>query len=275
MDDIKIIDEYLTEIKRNKPMNTFKAYTYSCKVLKEYIEISGKNLFFFSSPHEAEQYVMYLQDMELNTRTIKHRITVLRQVIEFAQNKGYLPKTDLKVKFNPKDKIEFVDKSVIRDLYNYCSSYDDYDDFLTLRAKTEILLILLFGFKVSDIGNLQVNDLNIENKEITSQSIIKYIYDEKFVPIIKRYLSERAFFISEFENPSDYMFINRYGKQIEYCTVNLDLVKICKDLKLKQISCSALRSTCILYYYEKFPDGLLISKIFGITKNRIDEMKKG
>lgn len=272
MNEDKIIYEYLTQIKQNKSANTLRAYHYSCQDLLNYLNFSGKNIFFLSSQNEVDKFTEYLSDIGLSERTIKHRVTVLRNILKFSIMKGYIPDSKPHISCSAKEKIEYVQEDDIEILFKYCSYYDEYDDYYSLRAKVEILLVLLFGFKIIDLKSLKVDNLSIEKKELSSNTIIRYIYDERLIPIIIYYLQERSYFIADLNQESDYLFVNRYGRNITDNGIGDDLRKICSYTGVT-ISFGGLRNSCIKYYYSKMPDEVIISKIFDISKGRVKKLK--
>lgn len=273
MTEEKIIQEFLMQIKQDKSANTLRAYRNSCNDLLDYLSSSNKNLFFFTSQNEVDIYIEHLLFIGLNETTVKHRISVLCSLLAFSQKNGYMPDRDIHIKCSLKGTIEYADDEVVKTLYRYCTNYDGYDDYLSMRGKTEVLLVLLFGFKLNEIERLKVNDLKLSEKEISDNTIIRFIYDDRLIPIMKDYLKKRAFFLSELDSESDYLFINRFGKNVVGNTMSLDLDRICKEAGIKRTNFAALRNSCIRDYYKALPDTIIISKIFGIGENRVNYIK--
>lgn len=273
MTEEKIIQEFLMQIKQDKSANTLRAYRNSCNDLLDYLRLSNKNLFFFTSQNEVDIYIEHLLFIGLNETTVKHRISVLCSLLAFSQKNGYMPDRDIHIKCSLKGTIEYADDEVVKTLYRYCTNYDGYDDYLSMRGKTEVLLVLLFGFKLNEIERLKVNDLKLSEKEISDNTIIRFIYDDRLIPIMKDYLKKRAFFLSELDSESDYLFINRFGKNVVGNTMSLDLDRICKEAGIKRTNFAALRNSCIRDYYKALPDTIIISKIFGIGENRVNYIK--
>lgn len=267
-----IIRQYLSEVKKSRSANTVKAYRYSCNDLLEYLMANNKNLFFLSSNSEIQYYIKYLEAKKYSERTVKHRICVLRELISYCISNSYLPDSNRGLNFKVKEKIEYASAEDIKALYKYCSNYDKYDDYFSLRAKTEVMLILLLGFKVGELAELKLEDVSVKNKAVSHYSVIKYIYDRSLIPIINDYISKRSYFISEFDAACDSLFLNRFGKGLKSKAINDDFNKICSEINVNT-TLGALRSSCIKYYYDNMPDSLLIAKIFDLSKERLNLMK--
>ena len=274
IDDKRLIQSYLSEIKQQKSASTFKTYTHGCTELLEYFELTGKNLYFITTQQESNKYIEYLHKRGLSERTICNRISVLRSFLKLCIRNKYIPENNLYIKNKERNEnVDYASQDEVRTLYQFCLTCDEYDDYQSARGKTITLFVLLFGLKASEIINLKIRDITLSGKELANCSMIRFIYDVKAVPILELYLKKRTMFLSGFDQSCDSLFVNRFGQPLSINTVHSDFEMIRNDTGLTNVTLSALRNACIDSYYKALPDKVIISRIFQITKNRIQQMQ--
>lgn len=274
METKDIIDKFLITVKETKSENTFRSYKDACECLSEYLMSGNLSIYFMLEQQEINRFIEHLRQKGYSDTTIKRNVSVLRGFLKFCITNRILPDRDIYFHSNTENpKVFFASKEDVAKLYKYCVDYDADAEYFSIRAKLVTLFVLLFGLKVSELCDLKVGDVLIENGTISTHNALKFIYNEKFIPHFKALLKHREeTLLSITDEDNDYLFITRFGRKCSTNALNLDFQRICNELSLENITLSSLRNTCIIDYYDNFPDKTIISKVFDITERRIIEL---
>lgn len=281
---------YLETIKESKSENTYHTYAQCCYAFEEWLDRQNKDIHdvfvlsedkktVFFSPIEQNKYISYLKSMGRAETTIRVRMVVLKRFLAFCADKGYVV-CDYFISdaaTNKRATVGALNKESIKKIYTLATELNHSDNYVTVRTKLSMLLALLCGFKVSEMCNLLLDDLNIENRAVSDNGIIRYIFNESIIPNLKFYLDCRTEYLAINNNAdSDYLLINRYGNKINPRDLNVSYKKFCAErgLKSEQLSFSSMRNMCIMYYNNKLCDNDLVSRIFNITLARIRQLNE-
>lgn len=283
----RMILNYLETIKQSKSENTCRIYTQSCYAFKKWLEKQGKDIHdmivlsedkAFFSPVEQVKYADYLRATGCAETTLKLRMVVLKQLLTFCADKGYVACDCFVPNVITRNlaTVSCIDKKDAMDIYAIASELDETDSYVTVRTKLSILLTLLCGFKVSELCDLRLDDLDVKNRAVSTNGIIKYIFNENIIPNLNFYLTCRTECLAVNEKEgSDYLFINKYGDKITPHDLTFSYRRFCDERGLsKSLSFSAMRNLCIRYYGDKLSDNTLVAKIFDITQERIKQLKR-
>lgn len=252
--------------------NTYKALVSDCKHLDEYLSANQKQLFSIIGKEEAQAYILYLSS-NYAPRTVKRRICTLRKLYDWCKVKGYLPK---ELKIDIKESIisperHFAETKEISLLYQSCCNIFEDDSFAVARAKAECLLIILCGFKASELTELTLNDINddlntIHYMDELNRRRIRLVRFDLIKETFNKYLKKREDLIREGNGKNNFLFITARCENVSTNIIHSDFNTI-RELAAVSISASSVRSSCIKYYYSQLTDDVLISKLFNISEN--------
>ena len=208
------INDYINYIYIEKKLsdNTKDAYKRDLTSFNEYL--NNKNVNNIST-NDITTYINYLSDMKEKDKTIARKIVSIRTFFD------YLMKEEI-IKKNPCEKIESpkLKKSLPKTL-----DVEEIDKLLSFKPKSAleyrnkamIELIYATGLRVSELVNLQINDINLKDNYVRVFGKGK---KERIVPmadittkILEEYIT---FYRDELLKGylTDKVFISSYGKGI-------------------------------------------------------------
>ncbi|MBE6153333.1 MAG: site-specific tyrosine recombinase XerD [Firmicutes bacterium] len=200
-------------IERKLSVNTRKSYEND---LNKYISYMKKN--GITSVHEIEEediekYIKYLKNENMSPKTISHNITCIKEYHKYLIKINVLKKDSSENILSPKQKktlpkvltISEIDKLLDIQLITPF----DY------RNKAMIELMYASGLRVSELINLEINDININNA--TVRCVAKG-NKERIIPLGDISLKYVELYIKEYRNSMlkgyhcDKLFLNNHGK---------------------------------------------------------------
>ena len=269
----QIIESYLQTQSHRKP-NSLRSISYDCKVLMEYLNEKNISIFKMSNRDEFTHYADWLETFS-SGRTIQRRLCTLRSVIKHCENQGLIAEHNVilsaEQKFSP---VLFADTNDLSALLKYCSNILPTDNYFISRNKFMIYFLIILGLKASDLCCINIEDL-FEEKivfvNISGDKEIRLWKKSLYECPLMDYLSKRTEWLKKQKTDSSSLFVDRFGKELSQERVNEAFIAIKKECNIVGgITLSSIRNRCIIDYYDELPDSLLISKIFNITKNRIE-----
>ncbi|MGC8976513.1 MAG: site-specific tyrosine recombinase XerD [Candidatus Ratteibacteria bacterium] len=205
----ELIDRFINHIliEKNLSTNTASAYKNDILKFKEFIEEKGIDLNKLSS-EDITSFIFFLKRKNYSSTSIVRILSGIRNFYKFIAGHGYIENLQINIE-SPK---------VERKLPDFLT-YQEIEKILNLneisRKHIRNLAILeLFyssGLRVSEVCDLKVNDLNLENGFIKVKGKGNReriaLLNKKTIELLKKYLSER-------KGNSDYLFLNNQGKRI-------------------------------------------------------------
>lgn len=256
----QIIQEYLA-YKKDVPKNTYKGISADCKAIAKYLSDNDAMITSLTEAAPSEQLVSFLTE-KYTPATVKRRLCTLRSIIYWCQEKGYIP---IENEVNIYDDLEipqyqFASNDDIAKLYNFCKNIWESDEYVMARAKLECLMVIICGFKVSELIKLRIQDV--------SGSII----DDKMKMVcctsskcIDTFLRIRADFTDLKLIKSDILFVNKYGKKNQQ--INLDYEIIRKQCGVSaSVTLSSIRNSCV-------KECSIAAKLFDVAVRRLGMIK--
>ena len=140
--------------------NKWKA---DCKLLDQYLSENQKQLFCLIGSQEACEYISFLSS-KCAPRTVKRKVCTLRKLLEWCKENSYLPaeiKIDISENIVPPER-EFAKTEEIALLFKSCCHIFEEDEYVMARAKMVTLLIVLCGFKISELTDMKLSDISEE-----------------------------------------------------------------------------------------------------------------
>lgn len=264
----QIINEYLI-YKKNVPKRTYKSISADCKAIGKYLFESNAMITSLSGANQSEQFLIYLTE-KYTPATVKRRLCTLRSMLYWCQEQGYIPhEQDVNIHDNLElAKMNFAQNTDIERLYDFCRYIGESDEYTMARAKLECLMVIICGFKVSELKKLRIQDVNgsvIDDK-------MKLVCCTKS-ECIDTFLQLRAKFTDLWLIKSDILFVNKYGNENEQ--INLDYELIRKQCNVsKKVTLSSIRNSCIKECSVLLNNDAVAAKLFDVTFRWLSKIKK-
>ena len=207
------LDNFLKHIKMTHTASehTEESYKNDVSQFLEYLE--GEDLLKLDQG-VGFSYVNALYEMELASSSIARKISALRSFMKFMQlNYGATrnPFSAITVRQSQKRLPNFLMYSELETLITSC---DDTD--LGLRNRVLIELMYATGLRVSEACNLQIQDMDIENRTLRilgkgNKERILFFY-ESLQDLLKAYIRESRSRLMD--DAHDCLFVNGKGKPL-------------------------------------------------------------
>ena len=160
--DLELFLDYLS-VERGLAINTIAAYRYDLVKYINYLKNNDIYSFDMANKERIGNYLLYLKKLNLNINSISRNLVSLKMLYRFLQAEE-LVKEDIS------SLIEFprVNKKLphvlnLKDI-NLLLNEDNFKVKLGLRDKAILELLYATGLRVSEIVNLEIANINIENK---------------------------------------------------------------------------------------------------------------
>ena len=274
----EIIQTFLNDQKGKNPNNTYKALIADCKILDQYLSENQKQLFSLIGSQEACEYISFLSS-KCAPRTVKRKICTLRKLLEWCKEKGYLP-TEIKIEISenivPPER-EFAKIEEIAILFNSCCHIFDADEYILARAKMVTLLIILCGFKISELVNMKLSDISIggtiEFTDDLRRKRVKFVRPDIIKEPLDQYLIKRKDIVESLNIKTEAMFVSLRGNIADESRIRSDFDTI-RRISGTSVTSASVRNSCIKFYYNKLTDDLLIGTLFGISQRWVELCKQ-
>lgn len=263
----QLIREYL-DYKKDVPENTYKGISADCKAITKYLSDNDVAIISLTEAAPSEQFVSFLTE-KYTPATVKRRLCTLRSIIYWCQEKGYIPIENEVNIYDDLDipQYQFASNEDIAKLYNFCKNIWESDEYIMARAKLECLMVIICGFKVSELKKLRVQDV--------SGSII----DDKLKMVcctsskcIDTFLQIRDDFTNQRLIKSDILFVNKHGKKNQQ--INLDYEIIRKQCGVSaSVTLSSIRNSCVKECSILLNNDAVAAKLFDVAVRRLGMIK--
>lgn len=263
----QIICEYL-DYKKGVPKNTYKGISADCKAIAKYLSDNDAMITSLTEAAPSEQFISFLTE-KYTPATVKRRLCTLRSIIYWCQEKGYI---SAEQEINIFDNLEipqyqFAPDGDIAKLYNFCKNIWESDEYVMARAKLECLMVIICGFKASELIKLRIQDV--------TGSII----DDKMKMVcctsskcIDTFLQIRADFTDRKLIKSDILFVNKNGKKNQQ--INLDYEIIRKQCGVSAgVTMSSIRNSCVKECSILLDNDAVAAKLFDVAVRRLGMIK--
>ena len=274
----EIIQSFLKEQEESNPDNTYKALKADCKILNQYLSENQKQLFCLIGNQEACKYISFLSS-KCAPRTVKRKVCTLRKLLEWCKEKGYLPaeiKIDISENIVPPER-EFAKTEEIARLFSSCCHILETDKYIVARAKIITLLIILCGFKVSELVEMKLSDITkggiISFTDDLRRKRVRFVRPDIIKEPLKRYLTKRRELIERQNIKTEAMFLSLRGSNISAALIRADFDTI-RQISGTSVTSASVRNSCIKFYYSELTDDLLIGRLFGISQRWVELCSK-
>lgn len=204
------------KIEKNLSSNTIENYQRDLNDYYKYLKDNDLQDISETNHEIIVNYITTLFDKNYSKSSISRKISSLKSFYKFLYVKDYLNENKASLVILPKKerKIpEFLNK---QEMNQFFLTFND-DSLLNTRNKIMVLFMYLTGLRVSELVNLKISQLYLNDKYIKiigkgSKERIIPINDMLIVPL-NDYIKKTRQEILDL-NYSDYLFINKNGKPI-------------------------------------------------------------
>jgi integrase/recombinase XerD len=201
----KFIDHILIE--KNLSLNTCKAYKNDLLKFKNFVELKNINLNRFDD-NDVTSFIIFLKGKNYSSTSIIRILSGIRNFYKFLIGRGYVKNPFINIE-SPK-----IEKR-LPDVLNF----DEIERILNLKKisrnhlRNMAILELFYssGIRVSELCNLKIGDLNLDNGFIKVKGKGNReriaLLNKMAVELIREYLKER-------KGNDEYLFLNNRGKRI-------------------------------------------------------------
>ena len=251
----KFIDHILIE--KNLSLNTAKAYKNDLLKFKKFIEFKNTNLNKFDSD-EVTSFIIFLKKKNYSPTSIARILSGIRNFYKFLIGRGYVKNSFVNIE-NPK-----IEKRLPEVL-----SFDEIEKILNLKKisrnhlRNMAILELFYssGIRVSELCNLKISDLNLDNGFVKvrgkgNRERITML-NKLAVKLIRDYLEER-------KGNDEYLFLNNRGKKISRQSVWKIVKKYSKFSGIeKNVKPHTFRHTFATHLLSKGLDLRIVQELLG------------
>ncbi|MBQ8193388.1 MAG: tyrosine recombinase XerD [Bacilli bacterium] len=255
------ISKYLDYLKYERKLsdNTIDSYKYDLKRFDTFFEGNVIDL-------EYKDLVKYIESIyDLNSRSINHHITVLNSFYMFLVD-------DNIIKENPCNNL--VSPKMTKKLPVYLTE-DEIDSLLNInlvtcydyRNKAMLELLYATGLRITELINLKITDVDIENCFVRVFGKGK---KERIVPVSDIALKYLIIYVKEYRNEilkshiSDYLFVSNSYKNISRQGFFKILKNECKRANIeKNVSPHVLRHSFATHLLKHGADLRIIQELLG------------
>lgn len=206
------ISDYINyiEIERQLSINTVENYEKDLERFFMYVKKSYKNI----TQKDINNYIMYLSK-ELSPKSVNRHIVSIKNYFKYMQKFNKIknnPCANISGAKTPKTLPKVLNEEEIDKLLNI-----EVIDAKTSRNRAMLELMYASGLRVSELLNLNINDVDLENDIVKcfgkgskerivpiSDLAIKYIAE--YINVYRRTLIKR--------NETDVLFLNMHGRKL-------------------------------------------------------------
>ena len=250
---------YYLEYERKLSLNTLKSYRNDLKDFDLYFNGILDNLEY----KDIQKYIASLQ--EKNTRTISHYITVINSFYGFLVNDGFITNNPCDNIASPKVQKKlpvYLTEEEVNKLLNI-NLFTPYD----YRNKAMLELLYATGLRISELCNLKIVDIDIDNCFIRINGKGS---KERIVPVTDLALKYLSIYVTQYRNVilkdkiSDYLFISNSLTNISRQGFFKIIKKECKRAGIeKNVSPHVLRHSFATHLLKHGADLRVIQELLG------------
>lgn len=186
--------------------------------IKEFLNWLKKDLSDISE-EDIKKFISYLRTRNRNSSTVARKISSLRSFFYFLNKEEITSKNPVEEIETPKLKRRLPTVLTISEVEKLLNTLETKKDKEGIRAKAMFELLYATGIRVSELLNLKINDLNLEEGFVR---VIGKRNKERIVPIgepailaVKEYLNlVRPSLLNKKELSNPYLFLNQRGKKL-------------------------------------------------------------
>ncbi len=208
---------YFLDVEKGLAKNTLESYGRDLKSFHTFINQNGQKSLLEISRSDITSYLLYLQKKGRATSTISRNLASIRSFYHFLLNEQALVKDPSSNLESPKQEKKLPEILSVSEV-DLLLSQPDTSETTGIRDKSMLELIYATGVRVSEIIDLNMEDINIENGYIRCRGKGN---KERIVPLgkvaiknTKVYLETARCKLVKNNNSEEAFYVNHHGKRL-------------------------------------------------------------
>lgn len=231
-------------------------------------------------PFMIDNYIQTLQDLSASSR--RSRLYAIKSFFRYLEVNEYIisnpaSKVDMpidndvhKIISLTKDEIATIQNNIL----NNCGNKTKEDEWL-YRDYAIIMLALSMAFRVSSIIEINVDDIDFEERKITitqkGNKTLEFVFSSSLKEVLLKWIEYREEICNQRGFETDALFINRSGGRLTVRSVQRLTKKYTYNID-KKITPHKFRSTCATEMYKKTGDIYAVARKLG--QSNIENTKR-
>lgn len=264
MNDLKKYEEYLLYEKKY-PLNTVNSYISDISFFLSYISSMNKKVTDVDK-NIVRNYLKILSDLKYNNSTIARKLSSLRSYFTYLLANKKIKNNIFNLINNPKKEKKLPNFLTYQEFEDLIFSIDN-NDIYAKRNKLILELLLASGLRVSELVNIKLEDIDINNKSIRvvgkgSKERIVY-FNLHTETSLKDYLDNSRSKLLK-NRKSSYLFINNKSTKLTREGVFEIINKIATKANIKHhLSPHVLRHTFATFLLNEGADIRSVQTLLG------------
>lgn len=259
-----LIEDFLRYllIDKNYSNNTIESYKNDLRLFLEFNNNTNiKNI----DIKKVKDYIVYLNDKNLNEKSISRNISCLKSFYKFLLIEKKVDTNPIDSLYMPKISKKLpntLDEEEILKLLNF-----PLTDSFSYRNKAMIELMYATGLRVSEVVNLKLYDIDLNNATIRTMGKGS---KERIIPMGDYALNYLSIYLNEYRNSMlkgyscDYVFVNNHGKQMTRQGCFKIIKKLATDVGInKELSPHTIRHSFATHLLKHGADLRSIQELLG------------
>lgn len=222
----------------NKSKNTLNAYKFDLLSLSTFLEQNSLNIY------HVNQYFQLLLNKKYKPATIIRKQVSVNLFLKYLKNRRKIQKSFelMQLRINKEKKvprtisIQIIKKILLLLNKNKEESKSKYQLFKSFRDLALFDLLISTGMRISEVGNIKLNDINFYDRLIFihgkgKRERIMYVSSNLCFRNLCDYLKIR----NSLNKSTCYLFINKYGGKLGTHSIDLMFKNILKKIRINNL----------------------------------------
>lgn len=263
--DIELFLDYLS-VERGLANNTIIAYRYDLIKFIHYLKKNNLSYLQMTNRELISNYFLYLKKLKLGVNSISRSLVALKMFYRFLQAENLIKEDISSLIEFPRISKKLPHILSLREV-NLLLSENNFKGNLGIRDKAILELFYATGLRVSELVNLEIDNINMENKMLRC---LGKGSKERIIPFgklacraLEKYLKEsRPKLLREFEE--NILFLNSRGKKFSRQGISYLIKGYAGKAGIKKkITPHTLRHTLATHLIENGADLRSVQEILG------------
>lgn len=262
----ELIDKYLEYVEKelNYSKMTKIDYESDLRIYKDFL--NGRNYNYLNiNKDEIIEYLKYLDDLKYQNRSISRMLSSIRSFYNYLEEIKLIESNIFKRIRNPKVSKKLPNYLSIVEIESILDTISE-DNMGGIRDKCLFELMYSTGLRVSEVSNLCIKDVDLNEKSIRvlgkgNKERIVY-FGEVTLKLLNEYLNIRECFLKR--GNIDYLFVNNNGECLSRQSIEYIVNKIMKNSLINhKISPHTLRHSYATHLLDNGADLRSVQELLG------------